>query len=109
MNRNLADAWFDAFRERDISKLELVLTEDFTHTSPYGEIKGREAYLDLVRQNPEAFFNPVIKILDIVEGDNKFAVRYLVNDNPACDCIYARDGRIAEIFSYYHVGRKPTF
>jgi hypothetical protein len=46
VSRELVDSWFDAFRERDISKLELA--EDFVHTSPYGEIKGRDAYLDLV-------------------------------------------------------------
>lgn len=65
MNRKLVDAWFDAFRERDISKLELA--EDFVHTSPFGEIRGREVYLDLVRENSEAFFSPRIEILDVLE------------------------------------------
>ena len=109
MNKTLADAWFDAFREKDISILEQNLAEDFTHTSPYGAIKGKEPYLDLVRENPEAFFSPVIEILDVIEGDDSFAVRYLVNGNPACDCIYGREGQISEILSYYHVGKKPTF
>ena len=105
MSRKVVDAWFDAFRSRDISKLELA--EDFVHTSPFGEIKGREVYLDLVRENAEAFFNPIIKILDVVEGGDKFAVRYLVDENPACDCIYVRNGQISKIYSYYHVGKKP--
>jgi len=105
MSRNLVDAWFEAFREKDISKLELA--EDFVHTSPFGEIKGRQVYLDLVRENSEAFFSPTIKILDVFENGDKFAVRYLVNENPACDCIYIQDGQISKIFSYYHVGEKP--
>jgi hypothetical protein len=107
MNRELVDAWFDAFRNKDISKLELA--GDFVHTSPYGEIKGRKAYLDLVRENPEAFFNPVIKIIDVIEGGDRFAVRYLMNGKPACDCIYVKDGQISKIYSYYHVGENPTF
>lgn len=106
MSREIADLWFEAFRTKDIAKLQL--TEDFVHTSPFGEIKGRETYLDLVRENPEAFFSPKIEILDVVEGGDKFAVRYLMNGNPACDCIYVRDGQIAEIFSYYHLGEKPS-
>lgn len=106
MNRKVVDAWLDAFREKDISKLEL--TEDFVHTSPFGVIRGRKAYLDMVSENPEAFFSPVLKTLDVIEGDDKFAVRYLVNKNPACDCIYVRDGQISEIYSYYHVGKKPV-
>lgn len=107
MSSNLAEAWFDAFRNKDLSELELA--EDFVHTSPYGEIKGRKAYLDMVRENSEAFFSPVIEILDVFECGDKFAVRYLVDKNPACDCIYVRNDQISKIYSYYHVGKKPVF
>lgn len=106
MNRKIVDAWFDAFREKDISKLKLA--EGFVHSSPFGEIKSRKAYLDMVRDNEEAFFSPTLEILDVVEDGDKFAVRYLVNNNPACDCIYVRDGKITKIYSYYHVGEKPA-
>lgn len=106
MNRKLVDAWFDAFRTKDISKLELA--EDFVHTSPFGEIRGRDVYLALVRENSEAFFSPTIEILDVFECGGRFAVRYLVNENPACDCIYVRNGQISKIYSYYHVGEKPV-
>lgn len=106
MNRKLADAWFDAFRDKDITKLHLA--EDFVHTSPYGEIRGRDAYLNLVRENSEAFFGQKIDILDVIEVGDKSAVRYLVNGNPACDCIYIRNGLISAIYSYYHVGEKPV-
>ncbi len=105
MNRMLVDAWFEAFRDKDISKLKLA--EDFVHNSPFGQISGGQSYLDLVTQNAEAFFGPSIEILDVIEGGDRFGVRYLVDGNPACDCIYVRNGEIAEIYSYYHVGRKP--
>lgn len=107
MSRQVVDAWFEAFRTRDISKLKLA--EDFVHFSPFGEVKSRKAYLDLVKSNEEAFFSPVIEILDVIEGGDKFAIRYLANGNPACDCIYVRDGQIAKIHSYYHLGEKPTY
>lgn len=106
MSRNLVDGWFEAFREKDISKLELA--EDFVHTSPYGEISGREAYLRLVRDNSEAFFSPTIEILDVFECGDKFAVRYRVDGMPACDCIYVRGGQISRIYSYYHIGDEPA-
>lgn len=105
MGREVVDGWFAAYREKDISKLELA--EDFVHSSPFGEISGRQSYLDLVRANEEAFFSPAIEILDVLECGDKFAVRYLLNDNPACDCFYVVDGQILRIFSYYHVGEKP--
>lgn len=106
MSRALVDGWFAAFRERDVSKFELA--EDFVHRSPYGEIRGRDRYLDLVRENEEAFFGPTIEIVDVIEGGDRFAVRYVVDGNPACDCIYVRDGQISEIDSYYHVGKRPV-
>ncbi|MEM7532009.1 MAG: nuclear transport factor 2 family protein [Chloroflexota bacterium] len=107
MSRAVIDGWLDAFRTKDISKLEL--TEDFVHTSPFGEIKGRQAYLDLTMANPDAFFSSTITTLDVLDCGDKFAIRYLVDDMPACDCIYVRDGQIAEIHSYYHYGEPPSF
>lgn len=107
MSRDLVDSWFAAFRERDLSKL--TLAEDFVHSSPFGEIKGRDAYLKLVSENAEAFFRPELDILDVIEGGDRYAVRYLVDGNPACDCIYVDGGQISRIFSYYHVGEKPSF
>lgn len=106
MNRKLVDDWFDAFRKKDISLLRLA--DDFVHSSPFGEIKGGDTYLDMVRENAEAFFSPTIEIEDVLESGDRFAVRYLVNGNPACDCIYVRDDQISRIYSYYHVGKKPA-
>lgn len=108
MSKAIAEAWFEAFRGKDLTLLDQTLAADFVHSSPFGEIKGKETYLDLVRQNPEAFFSPTLTILDVIDDGPKVAVRYLVNDNPACDCIYVRDGRITKIFSYYHYGKKPS-
>lgn len=107
MSRDLVDSWFDAFREEDLSKLHLA--DDFLHSSPFGEIKGRDAYLDLVRDNSEAFFSPTLEIIDVLDSGDRFAVRYLVNGNPACDCIYVEDAMISRIYSYYHYGEKPSF
>jgi len=107
MSRALVDSWFGAFEKRDISMLQLA--EDFVHSSPYGEIKGRDTYLNMVRANEEAFFSPRIEVQDVIEDDGKYAVRYLMNDNPACDCMYVKDGLITRIFSYYHIGKKPSF
>lgn len=109
MSREPVDAWFGAFRTRDIAKLEAGLAEGFTHTSPFGVIEGKRIYLDMVRANAEAFFSPTIEIVDVIEGGDQFAVRYLVDGNPACDCIYVQDGQIAAIYSYYHVGKKPDY
>ena len=106
MNRQIVDDWLDAFRQKGLSKLRLA--EDFVHSSPFGEIQGRDAYLDMVRKNSEAFFDKTLTTIDVLDCGDKFAIRYLVDDTPACDCIYLREGQIWRIHSYYHYGEKPV-
>jgi len=106
VTRKVAEAWLDAFRNKDVSRLELA--EDFVHTSPFGEIRGRKVYLDMVRENSDAFFSKTIEILDVFDCGDKFAVRYLIDKSPACDCIYIRNGQISKIYAYYHYGEKPA-
>ena len=107
MNREIAESWLGAFQARDLSLLQLA--EDFLHTSPFGEVHGREAYLNLVSGNEEAFFANSIEVIDFVEGGDRFVVRYTVGDMAACDWIYVRDGKISEVFSYYHFGDRPQY
>jgi hypothetical protein len=107
MSRAVAESWLEAFRQKDIHQLNLA--EDFVHYSPFGEVRSRDTYLDLVRSNEAAFFSPELTVLDIIDGGPTIAVRYLVNGNPACDVIYVQDGQIVEIYSYYHVGEKPAY
>ena len=106
MNKKVAESWLGAFIARDVSLLELA--DDFVHTSPFGKVCGREAYLELVRANEEAFFSNPIEIIDFLDCDDRFAVRYIVGQMPACDVVYVRDGLISEVFSYYHFGDKPV-
>ena len=84
------------------------MSEDFTHSSPFGVIEGRDASLVTVRENAEVFFSPQLEVIDVIKGDGKYAVQYLVNGNPTCDCIYAPKGEISKIYSYYHYGEKPS-
>ena len=109
MSKKLAETWFDVFRQKDVDKLASILAEDFVHESPFGAISSREAYLDLVRANPEAFFSSVIEIEDMLVDGNRVAVRYTFNKNPACDYIYIEDGMLSKIYSYYHYGDPPSF
>lgn len=105
-NRKIADGWLEAFKSKDISKLQLA--DDFVHSSPFGEIEGKEVYLDLVRQNSEAFFSKTIETIDVLDCGDKFAIRYKVGETSACDCIYVHGGKISKIYSYYHFGEKPV-
>ena len=106
MNREIAESWLVAFQAKDISLLQLA--DDFVHTSPFGEVRGKDVYLELIRANEDAFFENSIDVIDFLDCGDRFAVRYVVGEMRACDVIYVRDERIAEVHSYYHFGERPV-
>lgn len=110
MNTNIKNEvvhnWFAAFTQKDISLLQLH--EDFSHTSPFGTVESRDAYLGLVKANTDKFFTDDIQVIDVIENQEASFVRYVVNGMPACDCIYIQDGLIKHIRSYYHFGEPPS-
>lgn len=108
MPKSIADQWFDPFRSGDLDGLAAQLADEFVHASPFGEIEGKKAYIDLVAENQEAFFDQSIEIVDVIEAGDKAAVRYKVSGRPACDCIYVKQGKIVAIHAYYHLGEEPT-
>ena len=106
MSRKVAENWLHAFQQKDISLV--ALAEGFTHSSPFGVVEGRDTYLNMVRANEAAFFDVELEVQDIITEGDKIAIRYLLNGNPACDCIYIEGDQIAHIHSYYHIGEKPS-
>ncbi len=106
MSREVAELWLAAFQQKDISLLKLA--EEFVHTSPFGEIHGRDEYLELVKANEEAFFSNEIEVVDFVGNQGRYVVRYIVGDMPACDWIYVDENRIVAVYSYYHYGAPPV-
>ncbi len=103
--------WFKKWDEGDIENLPI--SEDFSHSSPYGTIMGKEAYLDLVRPNKSKFLGNVITLQDELYNGDRAAVRYhLENKNEGfsmvvSEWIYAESGLIKTIHAYYQVGEIP--
>ena len=109
MSASLHEAWFAAFERKSLSDLENILADDFVHKSPFGEIKGKDVYIDLVRENADAFFAKTITIADVMGEGDRVAVQYAIDEFEACDCIYSSGNKIVRINSYYHFGKKPSF
>ena len=99
VSKIIAESWLEAFRAKDLSRLNLA--DGFVHSSPFGLIEGKAAYLEMVNSNPEAFFENTIEVVDLIGEGKQFAIRYLVNGTPACDCIYIENGQIAKIIAYF--------
>ena len=102
----LVEQWFNKWEAGDF--LDLPITENFKHTSPFGTIDGKKAYLDLVQENKDKFLGYRFEIHDALYGKDNACVRYTgVQGDFTLDVsewYYARDGLIEEIIAYYHIG-----
>jgi hypothetical protein len=105
----LAKTWIEYWNQSKPD--EIPLDENFTHTSPYGTITGRETYLNWVK--PLAALNVTqLNILRIIADDNQAVVHFQMNTPikpiQACDWITTKDGKITEIHSFYDATNLPA-
>ena len=70
----LVKKWFRKWEEGDF--LNLPISEGFRHTSPYGTIDGKHAYIDLVKANEDKFLGHRFEIHDSMYGENQACIRY---------------------------------
>ncbi len=97
--------WFEAWEKGDF--LNLPISSDFTHTSPYGTIESEEAYTQLVEVNKEKFLGHKFVIHDAIYDETRACVRYTaIKENFSLDVsewYYLENGLIKEIVSYYNI------
>jgi len=103
----LIEKWFKLWYEGNYENLPLA--EDFSHTSPFGTIEGKETYLDLVRENEDKFLGYTFTIHDSLFGEDSACVRYTGSQGEefsldVSEWYYAEKGLIKSIVSYYHIG-----
>jgi len=105
-SQELVSLWFSKWESGDF--LNLPVTDNFRHTSPFGTIDGKEAYLKLVKANKEKFLNHHFIIHDALYEKKKACVRYTAIQDDfelnVSEWYYLRDGLIASITAYYHIG-----
>lgn len=103
----LVKTWFKKWAEGDF--LNLPISENFKHTSPFGTIDGKNTYLDLVKENQDKFLGYIFEIHDGIYEEDKACVRYTAKqgDDFSLDVSewhFIKDGMIEEIVAYYHIG-----
>lgn len=101
----LVDTWFQKWDDGDFENIPV--SEDFKHTSPYGTINGREAYLALVRANTDKFLGNQIVLHDQIYQEDHGCVRYTVSKGDfameVSEWFYMTNGKLNEIISYYNI------
>ena len=103
--QELVHSWFELWKTGEFESLPLA--ENFTHTSPYGKVEGKEAYLDLARANKESFTGNRFEIHEILFDKHRACVRYTMisptGTLEVSEWIYEENGLIAEIIAYYNL------
>ena len=105
--RTLVTSWFEKWESGDF--MNLPISENFKHTSPFGSIEGKEAYLELVSQNKDKFLGQSFDIHDMIFEKDRACVRYTASQGKdfsleVSEWYYAKDLLIDEIIAYYHIG-----
>lgn len=103
----LIKRWFALWAEGKYE--QLPITSAFEHTSPFGTIDGREAYLGLVEQNKDKFLGYSFEIHDSLYGDEHACVRYTARQGEdfrldVSEWYYIENGLIDRVVAYYHIG-----
>ena len=99
--------WFTSWENGDF--LNLPISDNFKHTSPFGKIEGKKAYIDLVEKNRDKFLGYRFEIHDMINGQNKSCVRYTAIQGEefrldVSEWHYLKNNLIEEIVAYYHIG-----
>ena len=89
--------------------MNLPITEDFSHTSPFGTIEGKKEYEELVHSNKDKFLGYSFEIHDGIYFEDRACVRYTARQGEefkldVSEWYYFRNGLIHEIIAYYHIG-----
>lgn len=88
----------------DLGWLRERLAPDFVHTSPFGQLEGREHYLATVEPMARKSVQELV-IRDVVASGDQAAI-WFENRTPGgvvptCDWVRTSNGRITEIRSFY--------
>lgn len=102
----LVKEWFKKWDHGDF--MNLPISKNFKHHSPFGIIDGKKTYIEMVNKNKDKFLGYRFVIHDQLFFSGKACVRYLaIQDNfelEVSEWYYFKDNLINEIFAYYHIG-----
>ena len=103
--KDLVLKWFELWESGNFR--DLPLSENFKHTSPYGTIQGKKAYLDLVEDNREKFLEHSFEIHDLIDYEKKCCIRYTAHQGSfkleVSEWHYIENDLINEVVAYYNI------
>lgn len=105
--KKLVHTWFSKWESGDFE--HIPITDDFKHTSPYGTIDGKKAYMDLVNANRDKFLGHRFELHDELYEQDRACVRYTTRNGDfkldVSEWYFLSDDKtlIKEIVAYYNI------
>lgn len=103
--KELVRKWFEVWDTGAF--YDIPVADNFKHTSPYGTIEGKQAYLKLVESNKDKFLGNNFEIHDELYEKGKACVRYTVSKGDfslkVSEWYFLEGDKIVEIISYYNI------
>ena len=104
--KELIQSWFHCWQSGDFRSIPV--SDDFTHTSPFGTIEGKDKYLSIVEANLDAFLGHEFMLHDELYEADRACVRYTStkdgNKMEVSEWFFLNGDKIGRIVSYYNVG-----
>lgn len=100
--------WLQCWEQGDIDNLPI--TDDFSHSSPFGLIKPKSRYLEIVNKNKADFLGNSLKVIDHIEEGDKACIQFeQKNKNTGlemtvCEWYELEGDKIKAIQSFYNIG-----
>jgi hypothetical protein len=101
----LVQKWFECWEQGNLEQLPIA--DDFKHTSPYGTIKSKAAYLEIVKANRDKFLGHRFVMHDVFYGPDMACIRYSAIKEDfrleVSEWHYMDNDLIHEIIAYYNI------
>ena len=101
----ISQLWFEKWENGDFQNIPI--SENFEHTSPYGTIKSKEAYMNIIHANIDKFLGHRFEIHDELYNKNKACIRYTaIKENfqlEVTEWHYAQNNLLHKIVAYYNI------
>jgi len=103
--KQLVKIWFEKWETGDF--LNLPISDNFIHTSPYGTIDGKKQYIELVEANRDKFLGYHFELHDEIYEEDKACVRYTAIQGDftldVSEWYFLNEGLIQSIVAYYNI------
>ncbi|WP_299278478.1 hypothetical protein [uncultured Psychroserpens sp.] len=110
-SEQLVNIWFEKWNSGDF--MNLPITYSFEHTSPFGIVKGKKAYIDLIKEkekeNETKFLGYSFELQDTLYKLESACVHYTARQGPdfcldVSEWYYFKNNLIDKVIAYYHIG-----